>query len=190
MKRRRGSKNCTPVSKANYKVKLNSVLNDGEDVLFQDESHFSNAVLPLYGYSKKGEPCFVNEPAERKAYTLIFAFSKSGQFFYKVYEGAMNMARMQFFVDELPPIRIIMDNLSIHKTVKTSGNKIFTPVAQPYANPAEIVFSKVKHMYRKFNAEMPELDVISKIDKAIATLNDSDLEGAVEHVRQFVNANY
>jgi len=45
-------------------------------------------------------------------------------------------------------------------------------------------------MYRKFNAEMPELDVISKIDKAIATLNDSDLEGAVEHVRQFVNANY
>ena len=48
----------------------------------------------------------MNEPAERKAHTLIFAFSKSGQFFYRVYEGAMNTARMQWFVDALPPIRI------------------------------------------------------------------------------------
>ena len=74
MKRKRGSKNCTPLSKANYKTKLD----DGEDVLFQDESHFSSAVLPLYGYSKKGVPCYVNEPAERKAHTLIFAFSFTG----------------------------------------------------------------------------------------------------------------
>ena len=31
-----------------------------------------------------------------------------------------------------------MDNLSIPMSVKTSGNKIFTPVTQPYTNPAEI----------------------------------------------------
>ena len=57
-------------------------------------------------------------------------------------------------------------------------------------NPAEIIFSKVKHMYRKFNAERPNLDVPSKIDMAIATLTDRDLEGAVDHVRRFVAANY
>ena len=132
----------------------------------------------------------MNEPAARKAFTLIFAFSKSGQFFYKVYEGAMNTARMQWFMHHLPPVRIVMDNLSIYKGAVTDIEKIFTPVAQPYANPAEIVFSKVKHMYRKFNAERPDLDVPSKIDMAIATLTDSDLEGAVDHVRRFVAANY
>ncbi len=36
-----------------------------------------------------------------------------------------------------------MDNLAIHKTVKVNGTKVFTPVAQPYANPVEIIFSKV-----------------------------------------------
>jgi len=190
MKRKRGSKNCTPSSKANYKTKLFSVLDDGEDVLFQDESHFSSAVLPLYGYSKKGVPCYVNEPAERKAHTLIFAFSKSGQFFYRVYEGAMNTARMQWFVDALPPIRIVMDNLSIHKGIRTDAEKIFTPVAQPYANPAEIIFSKVKQAYRILNADNPDIDVSTKIDMAIETLTDSDLDGAISRVREFVTEHY
>ena len=57
---------------------------------------------------------------------MIFAFSKSGSVFYKVYEGAMNTARMQWFVDALPPTRIVMDNLAIHKSVHTNGEKVFT----------------------------------------------------------------
>jgi transposase len=144
VKRRRQSVNCTPESKAVFKDKWNAIMSDGNDVLFQDESHFSQNILPLYGYSQAGHPCYVQETSKRDSHTLIFAFSKSGSFFYKVYSGSMNTARMQWFVDSLPPIRILMDNLAIHKCVHTHVEKIFTPVAQPYANPAEIVFSKIE----------------------------------------------
>jgi hypothetical protein len=48
-------------------------------------------------------------------------------------------------MDVLPSgTRLIMDNLAIHKTVKLNGTKVFTPIGQPYANPAEIIFSKIK----------------------------------------------
>ena len=189
-KRQRQSKNSTPESKAEFKAKLNAILDDGGDVLFQDESHFSHNVLPLYGYSPSGQPCCITEAVTRKAHTLIMAFSRSGQVFWKVYEGSINAARMKVFVDELPPIRVLMDNHIVHKTVRMDVEKIFTPVAQPYANPIEIVFSKLKLLYRSINADHPEMSVEAKIDRAIESLNTADLEGAVEHVRGFANARY
>jgi transposase len=189
-KRTRQSKNATAASKAAFKQKFISILDDGGDVIFQDESHFSHNVLPLYGYSKRGKPCYVVEAAERKAHTLLFAFSKSGQVFYKVYEGSGNTPRMQWFVDHLPPTRVLMDNHTIHKGVKMDVEKVFTPVAQPYANPAEIVFSKIKTLFRKFNSLDRDASVEEKIDRAIAQLTDADLAGAIVHVRNFVESTY
>lgn len=190
MKKQKKSKNCTNESKAQYKSTLKSILGDGKEVLFQDESHFSKAVLPIYGYSKAGEPCFLTANIREPAYTLIFAFSTSYKIFYKVYEGAMNKARMQWFLMDIPPVRMVMDNLMIHKCVQTNGDKIFTPVAQPYANPVEIVFSKIKREFRHMNADMPDMDVESLIHLAIATLTSADLDGAIKHVLDFVDTNY
>ena len=77
---------------------------------------------------------------------------------------------MQWFTDHLPPIRVLMDNHSIHKAVKMTSEKIFTPVAQPDANPVEIIFSKVKTNFRSINELNRELDVESKIELAIGTI--------------------
>ena len=111
----------------------------------------SQIILPLYGYSKINSPCYINEPSERSSHTLNLAFSKSGQICWKVYKGSCNTARMQWFVDNLPPIRVLMDYHSIHKAVRMTTEKIFTPVAQPDANPVEIIFSKVKTDFRDIN---------------------------------------
>lgn len=190
VKKKRSSVNCTPESKRQYRDTWNEVMNDGKDVLFQDESHFSQNILPTYGYSAAGTPCFVNVTAKRENHTLILAFSKYGELFYKVYPGAMNTARMQWFVDALPATRIVMDNLAIHKSVSTLGEKIFTPVAQPYANPVEIVFSKVKAAYRRINLAYPDKSVEAKIDEAIADLQLTDLANAIRHVHDYVNTNF
>jgi hypothetical protein len=115
------AENLTPESKAKYKKVFNELIEDEEDALFFDEMHASNNILPLYGYSKVGIPCYITEALEHKAHSLLFAFSKKGNFFYKVYEGAMNTARCQWFVDNLPQIRLVMDNLAIHKSVKMPG---------------------------------------------------------------------
>jgi transposase len=61
----------------------------------------------------------------------------------------MNQARMQWFVDHLPTHTLVMDNLRIHKNIEFGGNVIFTPVAQPDANPVEIVFSKLKQQVQR-----------------------------------------
>jgi transposase len=190
VKKRKFSKNCTQESKSKYKTELLNALESRSDVLFQDESHFSKAIVPVYGYSKVGEPCFITSNFREPAYTLIFAFSTSHEIFYKVYEGSMNKARMQWFLTELPSLPMVMDNLQIHKSVTTNGSKIFTPVAQPYANPVEIVFSKLKHEFRQLNASMPQMNVKELIDMSIAKLTSSDLDGAIKHVTEFVKTNY
>ena len=89
LKRKKLSKNTTPETLAEYKNVWNKIYNDGNDIIFQDESHFSNGLLPYYGYSFAGEPAYVNQPTSRTdAYTLNLAFSKSGNIFWKLYKGS------------------------------------------------------------------------------------------------------
>ena len=83
-----------------------------------------------------------------------------------------------------------MDNHSTHKAITTDVQVLFTPVADPEANPVEIIFSKIKHWFRKFNVEHPEVSVENAIDQAIATLTSSDLSGAISHVHHYVNTTY
>jgi hypothetical protein len=83
-----------------------------------------------------------------------------------------------------------MDNHSVHKAVRMDVAKVFTPVAQPYTNPVEIIFSKIKTNFRSINADNRSMSVEDKIEKAIQTLTSEDLENAVEHVDKFVNTNY
>lgn len=184
------AKSCDPERNAAFKTAFNDLLDGPGDVIFQDESHFSNGLLPLYGYSRVGQPFHVVEKiSDRSAHTLLLAFSKSGQVFHKVYKGSVNTARMQWFVDALPNAPIVMDNHVVHKKTVVA-NAVFTPVAQPYANPVEIIFSKVKNAFRTINATRPWDKVEDKIDAAVASLVETDLLAAMEHVRRYVNATY
>jgi transposase len=188
MKHKRVSKNCTLDSIHAYSDALHVALESEDDVIFQDESYFSKDVLPLYAFSPKGKECVVKKNrSKHDAHTLIFAFSKSGNVFYKVYKGYMNQSRMQWFVHHLPPHTLVMDNLRIHKNVKLDGNVIFTPVAQPDANPVEILFSKIKHNFREFNLMHRNASVEELIDMAIGTLCVSDLSNAIAYSLRFVN---
>ena len=190
IKKKKCSKNATPEHLTAFKAEWIRVNEDGQDIIFQDESHFSNNILPLYGYSKRNIPCYINEPSERSAHTLNLAFSKSGQIFWKVYKGSVNTSRMQWFTDNLPPIRVLMDNHSTHKAVIMTVEKIFTPVAQPYANPVEIIFSKVKTNFRTINELHRTFDVEIKIEMALQTIVYEDLQNAIAYVDAFVRSNY
>lgn len=192
LKKKKLSKNTTPETLAEYKRTWNNIYNDGNDIIFQDESHFSNGLLPLYGYTFANEPAYVNQPTSRtEAYTLNFAFSKTGNIFWKFYKGSNCISRMQWFVDHLPPTRILMDNHSIHKSVIMSVDKVFTPVCQPFANPVEIVFSKVKTLFRSINDKYrDELSIEEKVERAINSLVYEDLQNAMEFVNTYVQEKY
>ncbi len=48
VKKKKRSKNTTPETLASFKSKWIAIIEDGQDIIFQDESHFSNNILPLY----------------------------------------------------------------------------------------------------------------------------------------------
>lgn len=187
-KRRRHSVNGTREAKEAFRLCFNSMMEDGEDVLFLDESHFSKNLKPVYGYSRAGHPCIVKEAPNRQAHTLILAMSRSGRIFYKVYSGSVTATRLQFFVDHLPPTRIVMDNHITHKMIHVDAGIVFTPVADPEANPVEMLFSKVKRHVRKINMEGHAGTVSETVDEAVKALTAEDIAGAIRHVHRHVNA--
>jgi hypothetical protein len=61
-------------------------------------------------------------------------------------------------------------------------------LAQPH--PAEIIFSKIKTVFRYINAKNRNMSVSDKLDNAISKLNYEDFTGAIKYVKTFVNDNY
>lgn len=192
MKYFRLSKNLTDESKAKYKKTYNDIIDDDRDVYFFDESHISDGLLPLYGYSQANVPCYTREPSSHTSYSLLFAFSKHGDIKYSLLKGSMDAQNCQVFLNDIKDQRIVMDNLSSHKLVKlgADGEKIFTPVASPQANPVEIIFSKIKMLYRRINNDNKDLSIEQIVEAAIDELSYDDVINTIEHVKTYVNNNY
>jgi transposase len=65
IKKKKRSQNATAEKCTEFKRKWIEINEDGQDIIYQDKSHYSNNLLPLYGYSQKNTPCYLNEPVER-----------------------------------------------------------------------------------------------------------------------------
>ena len=65
-----------------------------------------------------------------------------------------------------------------------------TPVASPQANPVEIIFSKIKMLYRRINNDNKDLSIEQIVEAAIDELSYDDVINTIEHVKTYVNNNY
>lgn len=126
-------------------------------VVCVDECHFSERVLPLYGYSPTGHPCVVN--SRRPGWTsrsLILAVASDGSRHFRLFDGAINTARFFHFIVGLPyppGTTIILDNVAFHKRqtpfVAKAYRPLFTPPYSPEHNsPVENAFGKIKGAFR------------------------------------------
>jgi hypothetical protein len=68
--------------------------------------------------------------------------------------------------------------------------KMLTIVADPNTNPVEIIFGKIKTMFRTINEQNRSLDVETKIEMAIQTLTFEDFENAIRHVDEYIKETY
>ena len=129
-----------------------------EKIISIDESAFYSNAYPLYGYCKKGERLvFKNEKPGYKRWSLLMAISNTGHKYWKIYDTSVNGLRFHDFLVTLPNrFTYVLDNASIHKTKKVKelfSNKqshaLYTPPYCPQCNPVEIIFSKLKFLFRK-----------------------------------------
>ncbi len=167
-------------------------MNARHDGLFVcvDECHFSERVLPLYGYSPVGRPCVVssNTPGWTSR-SLILAVASDGSKHFHLHDGAINTERFHRFVLSLPyppGTAIVLDNVAFHKKqtpfVAKAFRTVYTPPYSPEHNsPVENAFGKIKGAFR---ALWPWPDgVPSAIRHAVGLLAASDIDASFRRWR-------
>lgn len=135
-------------------------LADNSDIYSIDETSFGRNWPDIRGYSKKGEPLYLQKmKVEGKNISVLACASKSGWVKTKKLYGSFNSQSFADFILSLELDRgsvILLDNVAFHhsKIVKeafdTKGFKpLYTPPYSPWFNPIELCFSVVKRTFYK-----------------------------------------
>ena len=175
-----------------------------ENLIFLDETGFSEHTTREYGYSPAGNKAYVNVPANRKRdKSLLCAINKEGVIGYELKEGSYNGESFIGFINrvivpyfyEHPTSILIMDNARIHKTqpvlsALVSGNiryKFNVPYS-PELNPIEEFFSMVKSRFSSIRVSNPTLSIGECVNHILGTgINYSSLcSGFYRNMRSWI----
>lgn len=160
-----------------------------ENNIYIDESSFCIDDNKRYGYSQKGDRISIIKHARnRSRYSLIMAISKNKVECYKIVKNAVNTdIYLDFIKDNINIFKyknIYQDNAQIHHTKKLKEyiniNKLsfrYNPPYSPEFNPIEIIFSKMKTLYRN----LEHINIIDDIINTINKINKNDLSNSYKH---------
>lgn len=130
----------------------------GAEVLFWDESGFRADAVHGKTWAVRGQTPIVERPGQRQSVSAASAVSAKGEFWFVVYEGALNgelfvQLLQQMMTRRRKPVHLVLDSLPAHKRaivseyVASTQGKLtlhFLPGYAPDLNPDELVWSHVK----------------------------------------------
>lgn len=162
-----------------------------------DECHFSERIVPLYGYSPAGQRVTRRRSARGgwTAHSLILAIASDGTMFHNIKQGSVSRDCFGEFVLDMPfppGTVILMDNCSIHKKLtdvfEAKGYiPLFLSPYSPNFQPVELAFSKVKQSFRSKHPWVS--GVMYCVDECVANINSSDIDGFFRHAdRELISA--
>jgi transposase len=143
---------------AAFRQRYSAAVKPGTLVVSVDECHFSERVMPRYGYSPIGERSPArSQSGSWKARSLILGIASDGQHHHQLIDGSVTRACFGEYVKSLPfpsGAVILMDNCKIHEQLDVVfASKGYIPLfLSPYSpmfQPVELAFSKVKGMFRQ-----------------------------------------
>jgi transposase len=172
--------NCP--NKDNIKLKtelfINTFKNNLKDdtvIASIDEIGFSSKFNPLFSWSTKGKPNYINitTPLKDRNNTSVCAcITNKGKIYYTIQNGSFNKQSFFTFFKSLnlPENSIILlDNVRFHhckiiyQYAKTKNwILLFTPPYSPWFNPIENIFSVVKNYFRKHKSIHDSFKIITK----------------------------
>ena len=160
------------------------------NIVSLDECYFSENVLPLRGYSPRGERVIIERTTmTRVGRSLLMAVSGDGLINYTIYKGPVNKERfLKFVLNSAMPKRstFVLDNVAFHKNAGGSFQQkgydvLYSPPYSPEFNPIENLFFKIKNMYRSLLV-MGKHSVEECIHTAIQTISFHDIVNTFHHV--------
>jgi hypothetical protein len=187
-KRFAGAATVNPTLVGVFETKLKEYVTEGRTFVSLDECYFSEKVLPLYGYSPKGQKCVIHAPKSCwKQRSLLLGIASDGSFHRRIYDGALNKVRFQEYIESLPYSPgsvVILDNVAFHKDVTILERRgfipLFTPPYSPQYNPVEIAFSVTKQVFRQMWPWQTGIE--NSIDAALKRLTPTHIMNMFAHV--------
>jgi transposase len=136
---------------------------DPAKLVFIDETGTNTKMVRLYGRAPRGQRAVGKQPfGHWKTTTFTFGLRSDGLVAPFVLDGPMNRDAFEAYIEQfLAPTlskgdRVIMDNLSAHKSDKArqlieaqGAQLVFLPPYSPDLNPIEMAISKFKTLLRK-----------------------------------------
>lgn len=175
-----------------------------QDVVSIDETAVYKKVRKLVGFSRIGKRLVINyDSGCCERFTMIMAVSCSGIVAYQLINGACNSELFADFIAKLPvapSTRLLLDNLSSHKTKlvhKVAQDRnitlMFLPPYTPQWQPIEYVFSRFKQLYRCLALSDRSQSIEDIVLGAVAFLDSAAFEGSYaptfDHCRRLALAN-
>ena len=159
-----------------------------------DETFFYLHDKPKYGYTKRGIQLrtTVGETHRTKKIAIYMAVSDSKIIGFKMAYKHGNSLDYLDFIKSLNCSNntLLMDNVAFHKSLalreyveSMNCNIVFTPPYSPQFNPIEMVFSKMKTIYRKLNYRNASL-MEENIVQSINSITTGNLQAYFSHVQK------
>jgi len=159
-------------------------------LIFLDESGAATDLTRLRGRAPRGQRVLGHTPCGHwKTTTTIGSLRVEGPTACVTLEGATDADVFQAYVREAlcPTLRegdrVILDNLSPHKTDQTlslirqaGAEVLFLPAYSPDLNPIEKMWSKVKQLLRGLKARSQE-ELLAAIGSALRCVTEADALG-------------
>jgi transposase len=161
---------------------------------FIDESGVNLGLTRLYGRAAPGRRVVETTLGTSGShYTMVATLGLSGVEAPWLFEGAMNTAAFETYVEQvlIPTLRpgdwVICDNLSAHKSSPTrslieacGARVIFLPPYSPDLNPIELCWSKVKTALRAAKARTFDV-LIDAVADALHSVSLTDIQAWFAH---------
>ena len=153
-----------------------------DDAISIDEVSFCVDEVKNYGFSKKNKEIkkLLKHKHNKERLSVITAIDKNGVIAYEIHDKSVNGDKyLDFFkknIDHFKDRYTLQDNINFHRYYKLKEfaleNNIilqYIPAYTPEFNPIELIFSKVKKIFRKLDHKNIKNDIIESLSKITKT---------------------
>lgn len=200
-------RNIPRIIESRYKKSLDylALLKHNNNFIYIDETGFNRGIIPIYGYSKIGEPLTYSRKSLSANYTVICAITQKKILGYQIFKGGVTAECFGAFLiallNDCPEIKenldkwiFYMDNAAIHRAKILEPflkhlRIFYAPAYSPFLNPIEEFFGLWKHYFRK-ELLSDEQDYLKMISRALKHITQEDISKFYDHSLTFLHASY
>lgn len=181
--------------------KFISAIRSNAEIIFIDETGFNQTLVPLYGYAKIGEKCWIKTNLKTENYSVVAAITKTKVIGFQIFKGSINAEDFGAFIASLlnhnPDILkkrskyiFFMDNAPIHRALSlkpflSNFCVLYNAPYSPFLNPIEEFFGNWKFNFRKKFA-LNTIDILQKILRSVQEIDSSLLFSFYVHSMTFL----